>query len=300
MTHTLQVSTPSERELVLTRVFDAPRDLVFKVFTDPEAIPAWWGERRHTTTVDAYDFRVGGKWQYTTRDDEGNEVVFNGEFLEIDPPAKLVSTFGLEGISGQVTTDIHTFEEHDGKTTLSTYSIFATQEERDDMLDTGVAQGWGETLDRMDEYLTGMRELIVTRIFDAPRELVFAAFTGDGIEEWWGPDGFTTTTSERNVTPGGLWRFVMHGPDGTDYDNAVVYDEIVAPERLTWAQYAGDTSKPPHHFNTITFTERDGKTEVMLRLLLPTAELREKAIGFGAIEGGHQTLSRLAKYLTKV
>lgn len=297
MTGTLQVLTPSDRELVMARVFDAPRDLVFKVFTDPEAIPVWWGARNHTTTVEVYDFRVGGKWRYITRDDEGNEVTFSGEFLEIDPPAKLVSTFEYGEPPGQVTTDIHTFEERDGKTILTTYGIFSSQEERDDILASGVEQGWGETLDRLDGYLTTMRQIVVTRIFDAPRELVFDAFTGDGIEEWWGPNGFTTTTSERNVTPGGLWRFVMHGPDGTDYENAVVYDEIVAPERLTWTQYAGDTSKQPHHFNTITFTEQDGKTEVRLTLLLPTVEMREKVIGFGAIEGGHQTLNRLAEFL---
>lgn len=299
MTHKLQVTMPSDRELVMTRVFDAPRNLVFRVFTDPEAIPHWWGERAHATTVDHYDFQVGGKWQYTTRDNEGNQIVFSGKFEDIDPPARLVSSFEVEGSPEMISTDIHTFEERDGKTILSTYSRFSSREERDSMLDTGVTQGWGETLDRLEQHLEAMRELVVTRLFDAPRELVFAAFTGDGIEEWWGPNGFTTTTSERNVVPGGLWRFVMHGPDGTDWDNAVVYDEIIAPERLSWTQYAGDTAKPPHHYNTVTFTEQDGKTEVTLRMRIPSEAIFNQAMENGAIEGGHQTLNRLAEFLAK-
>jgi uncharacterized protein YndB with AHSA1/START domain len=77
---------------------------------------------------------------------------------------------------------------------------------------------------------TADREIVVTRVFDAPRELVFDAFTDPAhISNWWGPDGFTTTTHEMDVRPGGTWRFVMHGPDGVDYDNIIVYREITSP-----------------------------------------------------------------------
>lgn len=145
---------------------------------------------------------------------------------------------------------------------------------------------------------TTNREIVVSRVFDAPREIVFNAFTGQGIETWWGPNGFTTTTSKRDVRPGGTWRFVMHGPDGTDYDNRIVYDEIAAPERLMYTHYAGDEPEP-HFYSTITFAEQDGKTELTMRLLFLTAELRDQAVGFGAVEGGHQTLGRLAEYLAR-
>ena len=140
------------------------------------------------------------------------------------------------------------------------------------------------------------REIVMTRVFDAPQEMVFAAFTGPGIEQWWGPNGFTTTTSERDVRVGGRWVFVMHGPDGTDYDNRVVYTKITPHERLEYDHFAGD-EEIPHFQATVTFAEQDGKTETSLRLLFPSAANRAEAAEFGAIEGGHQTLGRLAEYL---
>ena len=91
-----------DREIVLARVFDAPRELIFKVYTDPETIPSWWGPRVHTTTVDEMDVRVGGKWRYVSKDEQGNEYAFRGEYLEIDPPHRLVSTFEFEGMPGHV------------------------------------------------------------------------------------------------------------------------------------------------------------------------------------------------------
>lgn len=141
------------------------------------------------------------------------------------------------------------------------------------------------------------REIVVTRVIDAPRELVFQAFTSDGIERWWGPNGFTTTTSKRDVQIGGEWIFVMHGPDGTDYDNRIVYTGITRPDRLEYDHFAGYEAEP-HFKATVTFNDAGGGTEVALRLLFPTAENRDEAAKYG-IEGGHQTLNRLADFLAK-
>src|SRR5258705_101160 len=97
--------------------------------------------------------------------------------------------------------------------------------------------------------LEGDREMLITRLFDAPRELVFGAWTDpERIANWWGPTGFTTTTSAMDVRPGGVWRFVMHGPDGRDYQNKIVYMEVVPPERLVY-RHAGDDGTEPVNFH---------------------------------------------------
>lgn len=140
------------------------------------------------------------------------------------------------------------------------------------------------------------REIRLDRIFDAPRELVFEAWTRrEHIGQWWGPNGFTTTTYEMDVRPGGVWRFMMHGPDGTDYPNRIVYEEVVPAERLVYAH--GDFETTLFHV-TVTFTVEGGRTRVRMRLLFPTAEARDYVVReHGAIEGGRQTLGRLEQYL---
>lgn len=143
------------------------------------------------------------------------------------------------------------------------------------------------------------REMFVTRLIDAPRELVFAAFTdSDHISEWWGPNGFTTTTYEMDVRPGGQWLFTMHGPDGTDYPNRIRYREVRPPEYLTYDHDEGEGGDPLQAFKTtVTIESEDGKTRVTLRLVLASAEQREKLVKFGAIEGGNQTLARLDAFV---
>jgi uncharacterized protein YndB with AHSA1/START domain len=141
---------------------------------------------------------------------------------------------------------------------------------------------------------TAGREIVISRMFDAPRELVFDTWTDPAhVGAWWGPEGFTTTTHAIDVRPGGVWRFVMHGPDGTDFDNVVLYREIVRPERLSYQQ---GVHEPDGFDVTVTFEEAGGGTRLTLRMLFPTAAARNFVVEkYGAIEGGHQTLSRLAE-----
>ncbi len=143
------------------------------------------------------------------------------------------------------------------------------------------------------------REIAMTRLIAAPPELVFAAFTDrHHISEWWGPNGFTTTTYEMDVRVGGQWLFTMHGPDGTDYENRVRYTEVRRPEYLAYDHDGGDGSDGKYVFKAdITFAPEDGKTRVTLRLVSATPEQRAEMAKFGAIEGGHQTLARLDAYL---
>lgn len=142
------------------------------------------------------------------------------------------------------------------------------------------------------------REIVITRRFDAPRALVYKVWTNpEHVGKWWGPQGFTTTTNEMDVRPGGVWRFIMHGPDGVDYPNRIEYVEVVEPERLHFL-HGGDDEDGAEPFRvTVTFTEYEGQTEVTMRQVYASAEDRQKSVDFGAIEGGNQTLDRLGAYL---
>lgn len=143
------------------------------------------------------------------------------------------------------------------------------------------------------------REIVISRVIDAPRDLVWKAWTdAKHLGQWWGPNGFTTTTSKMDFKPGGVWRFVMHGPDGRDYQNRITYLEIVAPERLVQKLDGGEDADPATFHTTVTFAEQNGKTTVTMTAVFPSATERDRVVKeVGAIEGGQQTLGRLAKYV---
>ena len=147
------------------------------------------------------------------------------------------------------------------------------------------------------------REIVFERTVDAPRSLVWEMWTQPHhIEKWWGPRGFTNTIYEMNVRVGGVWSYMMHAPDGTDYPNKVTYLEVEAPSRLvfTLSDDYEDASKNQQFESTVTFVERDGKTAVTMRMLLASPAERAQMVEFGAIEGGHETLAKLAEYLESV
>ena len=155
--------------------------------------------------------------------------------------------------------------------------------------------------------LVGDREIATTRIFDAPRDLVWKVWTEqDHLAQWWGPNGFTITTYSMEVKPGGVWRFVMHGPDGRDYQNKITYLEVVKPERLVY-KHGGtgdreDREVEPVNFQvSVIFEEQDGKTRIDTRMVFPSADARDYVIKtYGAMEGMNQTLGRLEEHLAKI
>jgi len=141
------------------------------------------------------------------------------------------------------------------------------------------------------------RELVVSRVINAPVARVWRAWTDPAeVAKWWGPYGFVTDTSERDFKAGGTWRHTMVGPDGKEYPNLARFEEIVPLERIVLTNGGGDGDGPGVHFrSTVTFKDLGGKTEITMRLVFDTAAMRETAATkFGAIEGGRQTLSRLA------
>lgn len=146
------------------------------------------------------------------------------------------------------------------------------------------------------------RSIIGTRVFDAPRELVWTMWTDPKhLAQWWGPNGFSTTTSAFDMRPGGVWRFIMHGPDGRDYENRITFDEIVKPERLVYHHGGGEDVEPVQFTTTVTFEDLGGKTRLTMRGVFPSAAERDRVIKeYGADKGLVQTLTRLGEYLSKI
>ena len=141
-------------------------------------------------------------------------------------------------------------------------------------------------------------DLTITRLIDAPRERVFDAWTNpDALNQWWGPQGFTTTTERIDVRPGGVWQFIMHSPDGTDYPNRITFEEIVRPERITYF-HGEDEGKPRDFHTTVSFEDLGGRTALTLTSVFATAELRRQALEeYGALEGGHSTIDNLSEFV---
>ncbi|TLP55586.1 SRPBCC family protein [Microbispora triticiradicis] len=151
------------------------------------------------------------------------------------------------------------------------------------------------------DHTTTDREIVLSRAIGAPRELVFEAFTQvRHLSQWWGPEGFTTTTRSFEFRVGGDWAFVMHGPDGTDYQEWITWTEIVPPERI--ALVHGEYRDDPNAFESVLTFELVGeKTRITMRTVFPTKELREEAVQkYHAIEGGEQTLGNLAAYVAEL
>jgi uncharacterized protein YndB with AHSA1/START domain len=151
------VIEPGKQEIVMTREFDAPRDLVFKTITDPSLIPQWWGPRYLTTTVDEMDVRPGGRWRYVQRDPDGHEHAFHGVYHDITAPTGLVCTFEYEGVPGHVLLETVTLEEVDGKTRMTEQSVFQSVADRDGMVQAGMESGATEMMDRLGELLAAAR-----------------------------------------------------------------------------------------------------------------------------------------------
>jgi uncharacterized protein YndB with AHSA1/START domain len=154
--HKLVTTLPSELEIVMTRVFDAPRRLVFEAHSKPEHIKQWWGPRGFVVTSCEMDFRPGGAWRIIHRGPDGQDYAFRGEFREIAPPERIVQTFEFEGAPGHISVETLTMVEHAGRTTLTSRSVFDSVEARDAMLNSGMEGGAAEALDRLEEYLPAL------------------------------------------------------------------------------------------------------------------------------------------------
>ncbi len=151
-TNRLEVTSPSDREILITRIFDAPRDRVWRAFADPKLLAQWWG-RGNKLDIERFEFEKGGHWRFIEHA-EGESHGFEGRFREITPPERIVWTFEWDGMPGYVAVDTVSFEDlGDGRTRIVNTSLFHTTEERDGMLQSGMEGGLSESYAALDRLL---------------------------------------------------------------------------------------------------------------------------------------------------
>ena len=306
------------REFVITREFAAPRDLVFQAWTDPKHVAQWWGPRGFTNPVCQWNAVAGAPIHVVMRGPNGVDYPMGGEFREITPPERLVMACGALNEKGEMLFEfVHavTFTERGGKTLVTVNSTVTKVTSQAAKYLGGFEQGMTMSLERLGDLLardaavatvdvSSEREIVISRVFDAPRELVWEVWTDPKhVVKWWGPRGFSTTITTMNVKPGGVWKHVMRGPDGTEYPNESIFTEVVKPERIVYTHGGGKKDGPEVQFvATWSFdVVEENKTRLTLRQVYPSAEMRDTTVQvYGVVEGGKQCLARLGEVLAKI
>lgn len=272
----------ASRQIVITREFAAPRELVWTAMTDPAHVVNWWGPRGFRTEIETMDLRPGGVWKHTMIGPDGTRYPNKSVFREIVRPERIVYTHGGGrddgGARGANFVATWTFIELAPKRTRVTILMeFASAEARERVVrDYGAIEGGKQTLERLGEHLDTGRTppLRIARTFTAPRELVWQAWTQrERLMVWFGPPGFTIPQASLDLRPGGHFHYLMKGDDGTEMWGRFVFREIVPQEKLVWvnsfADPAGGLIRPPFPgtwpeqlLTTVTFAEVAGGTEV--------------------------------------
>ncbi len=287
----------SDREIVLTRVLHAPRELVWQAWTDPKHVTHWWGPRGFTTTIKKMDFRVGGSWEHVMHGPDGANYPNKSTFKEIVPLERITYSHGGGRETGPGATFVATwtFETVEGnKTRLTGRMVFPSAEARDFVArEFGAVEGGRQTLERASEYvaLLQSRPFVISREFNAPRDLVWRAWTERGqFEQWFGPKGVRITVAKFDVRPGGLTHYSMTMPNGTVIWGKAVYREVVPPTRLVWINSFSDEAAgfarhpfttdrwPLQMLTTITFAENAGKTTVAVHWVPYESDEEERRV----------------------
>lgn len=275
-----------EREIVISRVFVAPRELVWQAMTDPKHIAHWWGPRGFRTETERFDFREGGVWQHVMIGPDGAKYPNKTIFKEIVPQERIVYSNGGGREEGPGANFIATwlFEPSGKKNTRLTIRMtFPSSDMRDRVVrEFGAIEGGRQTLTRLSEFLPSVQgePFVITREFAASRDLVWKTWTEvEHLREWWGPAGFRVTKATVDLRPQGLFHYCMLMPDGGTMWGRAAYREIVPPEKLVWINSFSDpeggiTSHPLTKdpwplqiLTTVTFAEHAGKTTVTIEQL---------------------------------
>lgn len=315
------------RELVITRIFDAPRQLVWRAWTDADKTMKWWGPKNYTSTHSEMDLRIGGRYLTNMRSPEGQIIWSTGKFIEIVPFERLVMTDSFADEKGNVVPATYygmgneyplefkvdvTFENQGNKTkmTLKHWGYPAGE------MNESAIVGWNESFDKLDDLLRrevemdmkeGLfkiepvgKEVLITEIFDAPIESVFKAYTDpDLIPQWWGPREFTTEVEKLEARQGGVWRYIQCGPDGNEYGFHGEFREIERPEHIV---YTFEFEGMPGHVSVenVSLEEKNGRTIVHERIQFQTMEDRDGMLRTGLEEGSRESRIRLAELLTRI
>ncbi len=297
----------ADRELVYTRIYDAPRALVFAVWTDPKHIGQWWGPEGFTTTTHKMDVRPGGEWLFVMHGPDGTDYDNKIVYSEVVKPARLVYMHGEPGDPDHFEATI-TFEQLGAaKTKLTMRSVFRSAAFKEKVVrEFGAIEGANQTLNRLGRHLADGRHLpsppqgslVLTRLIDAPRALVFAAWTeAEHVARWWGPKGFTNPVCEIDARVGGKILIHMKGPGGLVHVTRGVFEEFVRPERIAFVNNAEDESgnRLIDGFTIVTFAEEGGKTRLTLDTRVVGIAAESPAMLGGMEAGWGQSIDRLAE-----
>jgi uncharacterized protein YndB with AHSA1/START domain len=157
MPKTEYVIEAGKQDIITTIVLDAPRELVFKAYTDPELFAQWWGPRRYKNEIDTFDSRTGGSWRVVQVGDDGSRHAFRGVNHDVVAPERICATFEYEGVPGHVALQTATFEPMGNKTKLVAHLVFESVMDRDGMVASGMQEGADESMDRLSELLEKMK-----------------------------------------------------------------------------------------------------------------------------------------------
>jgi uncharacterized protein YndB with AHSA1/START domain len=300
----------AKNEIMITRVFEAPIELVWDAWTKPEHLSKWWGPKHYSSPDPKIDLKVGGSLLWAMQAEDGKRHFTGGVFREIDPPSKLICDTWFADQAGKKIrpAEIGFPGDWDGETTIAVELEDLGGRTRMTVHQSGIPEemkgmnraGWGTSLEKLAESVTDERSVVVNHTFDAPRKLVWEVFTRpEHVDKWWGPDGFSNRTHSMEFRVGGAWKHTMVGPDGTEFPNYSEYTEIVEPELISYRH--GTDAEHEMFRATITFTEWMGKTTVNIHSVFPDKLSRDKVVEqYGAIEGGKQHLANAAAYIAQM
>jgi len=298
-------SSTSDRELVITRLLDAPATLVFDAFTKPEHVSHWWGPHGFSTTISEMDVRPGGVWRLVMHGPDGRDYKNRIIFLEVDRPHRLVYKHDPEPGTEPGTMEVSvTFATEGNQTRLTMRMLFPSAANRDYMFKTyGVEEGGKQTFQRLASFLiatspTAPKPLVLTRVINAPRDLVFQAWIDPKqLSQWWGPSGYTSPVCEVDPRVGGKFLIHMQGPDGKVKPMYGALSKIDASERLIFitGMTEPDGTTIVEIQNTVTFIDDgNGKTVLTLEAQVLIASEAARPMVAGMEMGWSQSLERLA------
>ncbi len=309
-----------EKELTITRTFDAPRDLVWKAWTIPDLIMRWWGPKGFTAPVAKIDLRVGGKSLSCMRSPDGRDFWSTGTYREIVPPERIVTTDSFADEKGNIVPASKYGMTGDWPLELLVTVTFETQRNKTkftlrhegmppgEMMEMAKA-GWNESFDKLDAVLAeekvrraktiliaepGKQESSMIRTFDAPRDRVFRAYTDKKlIGQWFAPRRYEIIVERFEAKPGGSWRILNRDTEGNEYAFHGVYHEV-SPARVV---YTFEFEEMPGHviLGIITFEEKGGKTTVTEKSLFESVADRDGMLKSGMEDGGPEVMDRLAE-----
>ena len=314
------ITNDDARSIVTTRLFDAPRELVFDVFTNPEHISRWWGPRGFTTTTREHDLRSGGMWRFVMHGPDGTDYENKIVYREVVKPERLTYAHDGEGDHDHIRFDVVvTFEARGDQTLLTMRSVFETAAMRNQIAEeVGAVEGAKQTLDRLGEQIarTVDKPFTISRTFDAPRELVWKVWTEAGhLLQWFGPKGMPMFHAKNDPQPGGTFHYGLRMPNGGEMWGRWTYRELVPPRYLvfisSFSNEAGEVAKAPfaddwplEMLTTITLVEENGRTTVTVESAAFNATDAQRKVfsdNHPSMNGGWGgTFEQLGAYLDQV